>query len=673
MIVRNEAGVIERCLNSARPAIDAAVVCDTGSGDGTAAIVQSWLRRENLPGRVYRHEFRDFAHNRTLAIAAAREAVEALGWDTATSYLLFLDADMVLRIDPRFRREALAADIYLVVQRNGSIEYPNVRLARASLKARFVGATHEYFKAPPGASESLLDTLVIDDRNDGGSRADKYERDRRLLEEELRSDPGNARAMFYLGQTYWGMGEAPKALLWYRRRVVAGGWREEMWAAQLAIGRILAEAGDPREAARALIQAIRIHPERPETFFHLAYVLRSLGHYRAAFRCARTGLAAGLPHERSLFLDREVCDWGLLREVSINGFYMPGSSDGFEANERLELGRGAPADYSALAASNAIFYAEPLAGAVYSSVAPELPPPFAPCNPSLLRTDEGYLLNCRAVSYRLDPYQRYSALEPDGIFRTKNFLIRTDRNVRFLSQTEVRSEARPVRQWQVSGLEDVRLFNRGGKIGFTCTTADLHPDGGIRVSLFPLADNGDAEPHVPLSGFGGDLPQKNWLPFEDAATGELRAIYGYEPTVVLGLDPESGHATPVVRRSQGRNLEHLRGSAGPLDLPSEAGGGRLVIVHQVAFHGRRYYMHRFLRFDEDWSLVEASRPFFFLHRGIEFACGTALAHGHEDLLITFGVEDREAWLCRIPLRAVTEMLRPLPAWPPHFESRVRAS
>jgi hypothetical protein len=75
-------------------------------------------------------------------------------------------------------------------------------------------------------------------------------------------------------------------------------------------------------------------------------------------------------------------------------------------------------------------------------------------------------------------------------------------------------------------------------------------------------------------------------------------------------------------------------------------------------------MHRFLRIDDAWNLVEASRPFFFLHRGIEFACGAALSHQEDELLITLGVEDREAWLCRIGLDAVTALLRPLPDWPP---------
>lgn len=80
----------------------------------------------------------------------------------------------------------------------------------------------------------------------------------------------------------------------------------------------------------------------------------------------------------------------------------------------------------------------------------------------------------------------------------------------------------------------------------------------------------------------------------------------------------------------------------------------------VAFHGRRSYLQRFLRFDEQWDLRRASRPFTFRGGEIEFPAGACLSHSGADLLVTLGVEDREAWLCRIPLAKVLDLLRPLP-------------
>ena len=142
--MRNEARVIERCLDAARPAIDALTICDTGSTDNTVAHVRSWLRRTGMPGRVHQHPFVDFAHNRTQSMRSAHETVQALGWDPAEAYLLFLDADMLLEVGGEFRRDRLSADVYRVVQRNGALRYPNVRLVRATVAGCFVGATHEY-------------------------------------------------------------------------------------------------------------------------------------------------------------------------------------------------------------------------------------------------------------------------------------------------------------------------------------------------------------------------------------------------------------------------------------------------------------------------------------------------------------------------------------------------
>ena len=200
----------------------------------------------------------------------------------------------------------------------------------------------------------------------------------------------------------------------------------------------------------------------------------------------------------------------------------------------------------------------------------------------------------------------------------------------------------------------------GGALAFTCTTADLHPDGPLRISLFSLDSGGRILRHVPLTGHGDGQTQKNWLPFSDPGTGELRAVYGYEPILVLGIDPATGRCAPVVERHQGRPFDRFRGSAGPVRLPESAGGGTLLLVHEVAFHGQRDYLHRFLEVESDWRVVRASRPFFFLHRGIEFASGACLDHDGETLLITLGVEDGEAWLCRVPLRTVRDLLEPLP-------------
>lgn len=663
MIVRNEAAVLERCLDSARPIIGAVSICDTGSTDGTPDVARRWMDANGVPGRVVRCAFEGFGASRTRSVEEARATLSELDRDLSRSYLLFLDADMVLEVGEAFRPEDLRADVLSVVQRNGDLSYPNVRLSRASLAARFVGATHEYFETPEGATRALLDALVIDDRNDGGSRGDKYERDRRLLEEELARDPANTRAMFYLAQTFRGMGERAKALFWYRRRIAAGGWLEEVWYSHYATGQIFAEAGQAADAVRAHHAALRLDPARAEPLLHVVRLLRDRGWHRAARRLARRGAGIPPPSDRALFVEPGAYGTPFLSELSIASYYTPAWDEGLEANEKVALGQGVRSGYAHLAAQNAAFYARPLEGAAFSRIAPALERPYAPCNPSIVKTDEGYVVCCRAVSYTIDAAQRYIAAEPDGVFRSRNVLLRLDRDLAFLGQAEVRDPDRvlsPLRDAPVRGLEDARLFVRDGRLAFTCTTTEHHPAGPHRISLVTVDGAGSVVRHVPLTGHGDDRPQKNWLPYCDGTTGALHAVYAYEPLEVLRIEPETGRCGVAFSRRTGRNLEGLRGSAGPVELPPALGGGWLLLVHYVAFHGRRNYLQRFLRFDEQWNLRRASRPFTFRGGEIEFPAGACLSHSGADLLVTLGVEDREAWLCRIPLAKVLDLLQPLP-------------
>src|ERR1700732_422892 len=59
MIVKDETRVIRRCLESVKPVIDYWVIVDTGSTDGTQAMIKDFMK--DVPGELQERPWVDFA------------------------------------------------------------------------------------------------------------------------------------------------------------------------------------------------------------------------------------------------------------------------------------------------------------------------------------------------------------------------------------------------------------------------------------------------------------------------------------------------------------------------------------------------------------------------------------------------------------------------------------
>ena len=230
-MVRNESKIIERCLKAVEGLVDAFCVHDTGSTDNTCELVEQFLKTRK--GCLTKSEWRDFGYNRTESF---REAKKFLAEDDlAQTYGLLLDGDMVFEAGTLLQ-QTLTEKGYTLVQKNGNLEYPNCRLVRMDHDWVCKGVTHEYWDGPTTSLSKSI--CYIDDRNDGGCKSDKYERDARLLERGLLEEPENVRYMFYLAQTYNCLGRHEDAIGMYKKRFKAGGWIEEQWYSLYMIGQI---------------------------------------------------------------------------------------------------------------------------------------------------------------------------------------------------------------------------------------------------------------------------------------------------------------------------------------------------------------------------------------------------------------------------------------------------
>ena len=316
MIVKNESAIIEKCLASMAPHIDAFCICDTGSTDDTPERIERFFRERGIPGIVPRTTFRTFEQARNEALDAALKS--GLDFD----YLLFADADFELVAENAgFKREiSAAAHSMLIKHHSGSLEYPLLRLARRDTPLRFVGVTHEY----PDVGQTprpLVTGVYFRDNATGSSRVEKYERDIRLLSEALAANPKDARSAFYLGNSYFDIGRYDDAISAYAKRIALGGWAEELFYSMYRTGQCYQGLGREGEMFRQLLATFDAFPHRAEPLHVLALHEQRSGRHRSAYLFARQGSEVAKPVE-GLFVQADVYTWRLRDIMGVSLYYM---------------------------------------------------------------------------------------------------------------------------------------------------------------------------------------------------------------------------------------------------------------------------------------------------------------------------------------------------------------
>lgn len=320
MIVRDEAPVILRCLDSVLPHVQGAVVVDTGSTDSTQQLVRDRLRDEehrrpelrSYP--VIERPWFNFEHNRNEALALARSLAGPDGW------ILTIDADEVL-VDGGSLHGLDVSEldgVYLQL-RYGETRYDRMALVRANEPWAWRGVVHEVLVHPGQPRTYRVSGPHVLVRKEGSRSRDPraFEKDAALLATADQADP---RVVYYLAQSLHCAGRLPQALQTYYRRAAMRGWAEETWSALHRAANIVEQLGRPElTVTGAYLKAHEFRPSRPEPLADLARYLNSKNKFVLALLFAEAALRIP-PHADTLFV--QDVRWKLLDAASIACHYL---------------------------------------------------------------------------------------------------------------------------------------------------------------------------------------------------------------------------------------------------------------------------------------------------------------------------------------------------------------
>jgi glycosyltransferase involved in cell wall biosynthesis len=362
MIIKNESKILPRFLENTMPWIDAAVICDTGSTDSSLEILTEWKSRiPNL--HVYQDEWKNFGHNRSLGIVHAREAIKTFSKEDEHWYLLFLDADMKIRCQPNHSIEEFKTTVvpkhlvWMMTQVTSSLRYINLRLISTTLDFTCVCPTHEYYDIKGDATkETIPDWVYIDDVGDGGSKADKFNRDVRLLSEAIAENPLKERYWFYLANSYDAVGDHVKSIAAYEQRIRLGGWDDEVYVAHLYMGDVYLKMDKPDDAVMAWMKGYQHKPDRAEALYRICKHYRSKSQYNLSLVFYDAGKSIPAPSPPALFQEQTIYDYMWDFEMCVIGFYCNRKADGKNACARLMLMKNIPPDIQQRVEKNIQFY-----------------------------------------------------------------------------------------------------------------------------------------------------------------------------------------------------------------------------------------------------------------------------------------------------------------------------
>jgi GR25 family glycosyltransferase involved in LPS biosynthesis len=274
MIVKDESHVIKNTLENLCSYLkfDMYIICDTGSSDNTIEIIENFFTERNIPGQVLKHEWKDFGHNRTLALQAAYDK---------TDYLLVFDADDSIVGNFVLPNELSFTAYKLKFVSSNETTYYRPLLLNNRIKWKFMGVLHEYLTL-----EDEKETKYICKNIDGdyhlisgktGNRnkdPNKYNKDAKILDDAFYVETDKYlkdRYAFYCAQSYKDANNVDKAIYWYEKVInELNNWTQEKYYACFIVGQLHTRNNNINKALEYYNKSIGFDSDRIECIVNMA-------------------------------------------------------------------------------------------------------------------------------------------------------------------------------------------------------------------------------------------------------------------------------------------------------------------------------------------------------------------------------------------------------------------
>lgn len=275
MIVKDEETYLRRCLDSVFNQVDEIIIVDTGSTDSTLCIA------EEYGAKILKLSWKeDFAAARNASIEIAN-----------SEYILVLDADEYVDQDTNLQETLKEMKDYYIINFKNYMDggyvssHQAIRLFKNNIGLKYIGKIHEHLNIDDfdNLSVKFADFIIHHEgyKKEVFSQKNKFERNLKILEKEVKSNPTGYN-LFNLGTQYKVGREYLKALEQFKKSYQLS--KDQIYLPYLlySMGDCLLQLERNRDGIRLMKDSIELFPKYTGFYYLTGLFYENLNYFKAA-------------------------------------------------------------------------------------------------------------------------------------------------------------------------------------------------------------------------------------------------------------------------------------------------------------------------------------------------------------------------------------------------------